>query len=372
MRMVFLVMLVVLFELCSYVVARGLFWLVQPYLSIGRTVIILATIVISNLFLLPLFFGQFRLVVGYLAVLWLGVLAMLIVFTISFLAQKLMPFSGWSFDVGIRLFGVLIFGGLLGLSVYNAYSPTVRHLSIQIDKPMANPVRLAMVSDLRLGSLFGARQLHQLADILRTEKVDTLLIPGDIMDDNTKAYEMQNMKSAFGDVVRATKNGVFASLGNHDLYDIKSRQAIVNAVRATKTVLLDDKVGVFEVGGVPLSIIGRYDDHVIDRKTTTELMAQLPKEALKNPVILLDHRPSQIDDNVALPIDLQVSGHTHHGQVFPANLIVKILYRVAYGHEKIDSTHIIVSSGYGFWGVPFRLGSQSEIWVIEMHGKHQK
>lgn len=89
----------------------------------------------------------------------------------------------------------------------------------------------------------------------------------------------------------------------------------------------------------------------------------------RHPVILLDHRPSEIDQNVQPPIDLQVSGHTYNGQVFPANFIVKALNRVAYGHEKIDSTHVVVSSSYGFWGVPFRLGLQAEVWIIDMRGK---
>ncbi|WP_220089302.1 hypothetical protein [Moraxella ovis] len=64
-----------------------------------------------------------------------------------------------------------------------------------------------------------------------------------------------------------------------------------------------------------------------------------------------------------------MSGHTHNGQIFPANFIVKMLNRVSYGHKEINNTHVIVSSGYGFWGIPFRLGSQSEVWVIELSGK---
>lgn len=85
-------------------------------------------------------------------------------------------------------------------------------------------------------------------------------------------------------------------------------------------------------------------------------------------MILLDHRPSQIDQNSQLPIDLQVSGHTHNGQIFPANFIVKAINRLGYGYQSFNNTHVVVSSGYGFWGVPFRLGSQSEVWVIKLVG----
>lgn len=84
---------------------------------------------------------------------------------------------------------------------------------------------------------------------------------------------------------------------------------------------------------------------------------------------ILDHEPNEIEKNVQLPIDLQVSGHTHNGQIFPANFIVKFINRLGYGYERINNTDVIVSSGYGFWGVPFRLGSQAELWVIDLVGK---
>ena len=85
-------------------------------------------------------------------------------------------------------------------------------------------------------------------------------------------------------------------------------------------------------------------------------------------MILLDHRPSDIDEHSQLPIDLQVSGHTHNGQVFPANFIVSAINRLGYGYEAIGQGHFVVSSGYGFWGIPFRLGSRSEVWLINVSG----
>ena len=83
----------------------------------------------------------------------------------------------------------------------------------------------------------------------------------------------------------------------------------------------------------------------------------------------MDHRPSDIEAHSKLPIDLQVSGHVHKGQIFPANLLAEYVNRRAYGHEKIGFGHYVVTSGYGFWGVPLRLGSQAEVWVIDVKGK---
>ena len=87
------------------------------------------------------------------------------------------------------------------------------------------------------------------------------------------------------------------------------------------------------------------------------------------PIILLDHRPTDIEKHTSLPLDIQVSGHAHKGQVFPASLITKMMYRLDYGHEKIGNLHVFVTSGYGFWGIPMRLGSQSEVIIIDVKGK---
>lgn len=369
MRVLFLAMVVIAFEVCAFVMAWGVGWLVQPYWQDVRRRAVFITLLIAQLFLSGLLFGQFRVALGFLAVAWLVVLTVVVVCSVSWLAQKVRFNRQKWFVVGVRFLAVAVFVGFLGVSVYNAYTPVVRHISVHIDKPMAKPLRLAVASDLHLGTWIGESQLQKMAQILRQEQVDLVLMPGDVMDDDTVVYDAQNMHDAMVKVVSATTSGAVASLGNHDLYKMEARSSIAQAIRATGTVLLDDRATVLEINGVSVSVIGRIDDHQTDRKTTAELMEQLPEAALENPVILLDHRPSQIENNVKLPIDLQVSGHTHNGQVFPANVIVKAINRVAYGYEKINDTHIVVSSGFGFWGVPLRLGSQSEIWVIELRGK---
>lgn len=365
-RIFFLSITILLIELLSYLGARGIFWLVKPYLPNVKKTIFVAMFVISHLFLASFFVGQFRFGMGYLALLWLMFLAILITGAFVFILRHIPKLSTALGVLGVRAFGVASFICLVMLAIYNAYTPTTRYLTIQIDKPMPHPVKLAVASDTHLGALVGTRQLHKLADILEREQVDALLMPGDIMDDDTHAYHSEGMAEAFSQVVKSAHGVVIASLGNHDLYREHERNAIASAVRESGAVLLDDKVAQLMIKDVRVTVIGRYDDHYHQRKSTAELMMGVDSA---HPVILLDHRPSQIEENVKLPIDLQVSGHTHNGQVFPANLIVKALNRVAYGHEEINDTHVLVSSGYGFWGVPFRLGSQAEVWIVEMRGR---
>ncbi|MDO4894821.1 metallophosphoesterase [Moraxella sp.] len=367
MRMLFLAGVICLFELCTFVVFKGLGWLTSPMLDAqAQRWLMIGGFVISHLFLAGLLLGAFRLTMGYLAVLWIGVLAIVFTCLLAFLVNQLSINLGH----GLRVIGVLSFMGLLGWSVFNAYMPTTRHLTVRLDKPMPDGVRLAVASDLHLGALFGNRELDLLSDILRREQVDLLLMPGDIMDDDTLAFEAKKMQPHFAKLVSSTTHGAVVSLGNHDLYQTQAYQSIINAITARGAILLDDKTMAMSVHKngqeIPISLVGRFDDHHAQRLTTQALMASVNTDY---PVILLDHRPSQIDENSRLPIDLQVSGHTHNGQVFPANFIVKALNRVGYGHDVINGMTVVVSSGYGFWGVPLRLGSRSEVWIIDVVGR---
>jgi predicted MPP superfamily phosphohydrolase len=84
------------------------------------------------------------------------------------------------------------------------------------------------------------------------------------------------------------------------------------------------------------------------------------------PVILLDHTPVKLNEAVENKIDLQLSGHTHNGQMFPLNFITKLIYEVSWGYLKKEDTHFYVSSGVGSWGPPVKLASDAEIVNIKI------
>ncbi|MFZ7155554.1 metallophosphoesterase [Avibacterium avium] len=271
--------------------------------------------------------------------------------------QKLHRTLAWLYPIGLA--------SLIGLSVYNAYTPQVIHYEITLDKPF-KPLRIGMASDFHLGRLFGGKQLDQLAEIMNAQKVDIILLPGDIMDDNIQAYVAEKMQPHLAKL-RAPL-GVYATLGNHDFFG--QQQAIAKEIRkAGITVLMDQALEVDN----RFVLIGRNDDLFKARPKTKQILAALDKTRDKTkkdlPIFLLDHRPTEMMEHSTLPIDIQVSGHAHKGQVFPASLITKVLYRLDYGYEKIGNGHFFVTSGYGFWGIPMRLGSQSEVFIIDVKGK---
>ncbi|GAF56179.1 phosphoesterase [Psychrobacter sp. JCM 18901] len=265
--------------------------------------------------------------------------------------------------IGLRVLALFLFIGLFIHSVYSAYAPVIRKLTINIDKPLTKPLRIAVASDLHIGRLFGVKAIDRLHQLMIRSGADMLLMPGDIMDDNTDAFNDYHMEQNLAELCSSLPRGVYATLGNHDLYG--HERPISEALQNAGIQLLNDEVLCIEHEGQPVWLVGRFDNHKRQRVATTVLLAQVDTS---QPVILLDHRPSDIDNHSQLPIDLQVSGHTHNGQVFPANFIVNAINRLGYGYEQMGKGHFVVSSGYGFWGIPFRLGSRSEIWLITLSG----
>ena len=112
-----------------------------------------------------------------------------------------------------------------------------------------------------------------------------------------------------------------------------------------------------------LDIVGREDRSIAQfarrkRKPVAELMVSVDKNF---PVILMDHQPFKLEEAERFGVDLQLSGHTHHGQLWPFNFITKKMYEVSWGYKKKGSTHVYVSSGVGTWGPPVRTGNRPEI-----------
>ena len=108
---------------------------------------------------------------------------------------------------------------------------------------------------------------------------------------------------------------------------------------------------------------GRYDSHFRTRKSIDDFMKSHTDSL---PLILIDHRPTEIVQVSTTQTDIQLSGHTHHGQMFPINLITKSVYELSWGYRKIGNTHFFVTSGIRLWGPPVRTVGKSEIMVINV------
>ena len=164
------------------------------------------------------------------------------------------------------------------------------------------------------------------------------------------AEELRNIK---------TTQGVYAITGNHEYYGENPYATETYLKTAGITYLRDSSVLVNN----SFYIVGRDDKTNTNRKTLKDVMRNV--DASK-PVILLDHQPFHLNEAQENKVDLQISGHTHNGQFFPGNLFVKGMYELAYGYMKKGTTHYYVSSGLGLWGPQYRIGTQSELVVIDL------
>ena len=375
MRYAFIITIIVLLQLFSFGAALSLEWWLQPWSNPAlHTVPWIMVFAITNSLLLltviKLFANSYRWISAWMLVMHFMMLTALstsVLYAGLWLLSELSSSAFYDSEIlaiGLRIFALLFFIGLFIYSLYNAYIPVVRKLSININKPLAKPLRIAVASDLHLGRLFGNKAIARLQALINRHQADILLMPGDIMDDNTQAFTDYNMAEDLAKLVTSLPYGIYAILGNHDLYG--HEQPISQALQDAGVKLLNDDVTYLSHQGQPIWLLGRFDNHKRQRVATTELLAQVNTT---EPVVLLDHRPSDIMAHSQLPIDLQVSGHTHNGQIFPANFIVNAINRLGYGYEQIGTGHFVVSSGYGFWGIPFRLGSRSEIWLITLISK---
>ena len=375
MRYAFIITIIVLLQLFSFGAALSLEWWLQPWSNTAlHTVPWIMVFAITNSLLLltviKLFANSYRWISAWMLVMHFMMLTALstsVLYAGLWLLSELSSSAFYDSEIltiGLRIFALLFFIGLFVYSLYSAYVPVVRKLSIKINKPLNNPLRIAVASDLHLGRLFGNKAIARLHALINRHQADILLMPGDIMDDNTQAFTDYNMAEDLAKLVTSLPYGIYATLGNHDLYG--HEQPISQSLQDAGVQLLNDDVTCLSHQGQPIWLLGRFDNHKRQRVATTELLAQVNTT---EPVVLLDHRPSDIMAHSQLPIDLQVSGHTHNGQIFPANFIVNVINRLGYGYEEIGTRHLVVSSGYGFWGIPFRLGSRAEIWLITLTGK---
>ncbi len=256
----------------------------------------------------------------------------------------------------LRIFCPILLIGIMGYGIYAAYTPVVQHYSITVDKPMLKPVRIALASDTHLGLLVGKKQLTKLQQIVNHENADILVLAGDIMDDNVIEYHRLNLENEFSKLHAPL--GVYAVMGNHDKF---SHDSISQALNQTPIHLLQDDIVQIDS---TINIIGRLDARYKNRATTASLVNKINNP---HPILLIDHQPNEIKTNALTDIDIQMSGHAHGGQIFPATLIGKVIHYLDYGYLQENNKHFFVTSGFGFWAIPLRIGTQSEVMIIDIN-----
>ena len=273
--------------------------------------------------------------------------------------------------------GVCVLGLAAAVSVYGFIHATViktTSYDIALEKSCKLPsLKIALVSDLHLGYSIGAVHTQKMVDAVNDMNPDIVIFAGDFFDNSYDSIEepdevikiLKSMKS---------KYGTYACWGNHDVsetilvgFTFKTEQNKTQDQRMyefleksdikilrDETVLIDDS----------FYLCGRLDSQKPgsengSRLTPVELMAQVDDPT--KPIIVMDHQPRQLQELADVGVDIDLSGHTHDGQIFPGNILTGIMWENSCGMIKKDSMYSVVTSGVGVYGPFMRVGTDAEV-----------
>ncbi len=259
---------------------------------------------------------------------------------------------------------IIVAGGYINtkMIVTQKYNMTVRKNAGHLKK-----LNIVMASDLHLGTILGKSFLNNLVERINKLNPDIVLFAGDLIDEDLAPVIKNNIGEEFKRI--KSKYGVYAITGNHE-YIGGAEAACKYLTEHNITELRDTIIKIDNA----FYIAGREDRAKrqfggSQRKNLTDLLKGIDNSL---PIILMDHQPFGLNEAFENKIDLQLSGHTHNGQLWPVNYIVEKIYELSWGYKINGRTHYYVSCGVGGWGPPIRTGSQPEIVNLIVRFSSQK
>ena len=375
---VFFNAIIVQVVLSAYVLWRG--WNSFPKKKVVRLPYLAIFIIELIVYLLGFFFAD-RLDLPYIHdVAWVGTTWMVFILYMSVLLmsydlirfvnkkKRILPLK---IDLGRskeRLyyysFCLILTIGAMFWGNYRFRHPVVTYQTIDVAKSSpVNTLRIVMAADLHAGYLIKKEIVSMYIDKIMEQKPDIILLVGDIIDYDIHSVREQRMEEVFGRL--RAPYGVYGVTGNHEYIGIAGEKPFEKpewlANEAGLTMLRDSVVLVDSA----FYLVGREDNTFEFRKELEQLMDSVTDKSL--PVILMNHQPHDIHEADRNGIDLAFYGHTHNGQFFPNNIAVWFMYEKAYGYKKINNSHIYVTSGLGLAGPQYRIGTLSEIVVLDVN-----
>ncbi|MDR1864378.1 MAG: metallophosphoesterase [Bacteroidales bacterium] len=307
-----------------------------------------------------------------------GWVAVMLYASLMLLTLDIVRLAGWAFSVrpawiygNYPLSKLILFmtvtavmAVIFTVGYRKARYPEVTRLEIPVAKRAGElkELRIVMVSDIHLGHTAGRTFLRRVVNRINELEADAVLLAGDTFDSDPDPVirsdtgaELDRLQSRYG---------VYAVSGNHEYIGERfargSARKAFDYLASHGVTVLTDSVALVDGS---FYIAGRDDYSARRRKPLDSLLRQV-SGAL--PVILLDHQPYRLHEAQQAGVDLQLSGHTHHGQMWPINLITRKIYEKDWGYLKKGDTHFYISCGVGTWGPVLRTAGHSEIVLIRM------
>ena len=292
----------------------------------------------------------------YYSSVWMGFITLSFVFFILIWVWDLI---GLPYDRVFGFFTLFLVLILMIISVKNGLKlPEVKKIEIVYKDlpPALDGYKIVHLSDLHLGSVKARGWSKKLVKIVDSLNPDLILITGDLIDRGAghireDFYELKRLKA---------KDGIYAITGNHEFYSNYNLflrltdETKINKI-SNNCVKINDNLEVLGMDDPELRAFLKNDVKLED------IIKNCSDNGFK---IFLYHRPEKFEKAVNLGINLQLSGHTHNGQIFPINFIVSAVYKYHYGLFKFKNSYIYTTSGVSTWGPPMRLFSENELPLI--------
>lgn len=350
----------ILFEVLFYIVGNETFKTLSLFISLKKPIFIVIFYILSNSFIIYMIVNRYipiklhkvtAYITGYCLSAFIYLLIYFIIASILNIIFKKLQFN-------FNIIAIILVPITLIVGTFLSLSPYVKRYDIKVNKNLDNEVKIALVSDIHLGDIVDKHRLNKMISEINSLNPDVVLIAGDLIDSNLDIVLDKNMLSSFKNL--KSTYVTYLSLGNHDYYT-NQYDKLTNILKKydvktlrNESVLIDNS----------FYIIGRDDESFNESNELNDITEKIHNN---KPTIVMDHTPSRIDESIKNNIDLQVSGHTHNGQLFPGNIITNLTNKNGNGYKKFKNTNTIVSSGYGTWGPPIRTTSRSQIVLITMH-----
>ncbi len=326
-----------------------------------------------------------RKIIRPLSTYWLGcllylVLIAIIVDIILFIVKKaglIKPkfFATRKFYVAKGI-GIIALSALI--SVYGfVHATNIKTTSydVQLKKSCMNrdSLKIALIADLHLGFSIGASHTQKMVDAVNAMNPDIIVFAGDFFDNS---YDSIEDPDTVIEILKGLKStyGTYACWGNHDVSEkilvgftfrgssVKTQdERMYEFLEKSNIKILRDEVSLIDNS---FYLVGRLDSQKPgtangSRLTPVELMEKV--DDTEKPIIVIDHQPRQLQELADVGVDIDLSGHTHDGQVFPATIFTNLMWENPCGMIKKDSMYSIVTSGVGVYGPFMRVGSDAEV-----------
>ncbi|HET8643275.1 MAG TPA: metallophosphoesterase [Pseudonocardiaceae bacterium] len=263
--------------------------------------------------------------------------------------------------------GALVAGAVaVGLTGYGMTSalgaPRVTRVTLPLRRlgTGLDGLRVAVVSDIHLGPTLGRRHTERIVETINEQSPDLVAVVGDLVDGTVA--ELGDDAAPLADLV--SRHGSFFVTGNHEYYS-GSGPWLVEFERLGLRPLRNERVEIRR-GGAVLDLAGVNDPNGVEEGDGPDFDAALDGRDPDRPVVLLAHQPVQVHEAASRGVDLQLSGHTHGGQLYPFHYLIRLDQPVVAGLHRFGDTQLYVTNGAGFWGPPVRVGAPPEIVMVEL------